>query len=91
MADKSNQDLRDAIQELHAALEAKDDLDATERNDLTAAIDDIRAALTDDTTSSQPDTLGSRFRTAIERFEDRHPDLTKIMGRVADALSEMGI
>ncbi|MBW2726786.1 MAG: DUF4404 family protein, partial [Deltaproteobacteria bacterium] len=30
-------------------------------------------------------------RAAVERFEDRHPELTKMIGRVADSLSDMGI
>ena len=83
--------LTDAIQELHVALDATDNLEPSDRDDLVSAIDEIRAVLGDEDASPQPDTLGGRFSAAIERFEDRHPDLTKIMGRVADALSEMGI
>jgi len=32
-----------------------------------------------------------RLRRALAQFEDRHPNLTLLSGRVADALSDLGL
>lgn len=88
---ESNQSLQDALRDLHAALEKTEDLDAGDRDELMSAIEEIRDALGDPAAGSGSDTLRGRLRAAVERFEDRHPELTKVIGRVADSLSEMGI
>ncbi|MBM4000444.1 MAG: DUF4404 family protein [Planctomycetes bacterium] len=41
---------------------------------------------------SEPvDAHGTRLREAIERFETSHPTLTAVLGRLVDALGQMGI
>jgi hypothetical protein len=35
--------------------------------------------------------LVDRLRLATKRFEETHPKLTAVVGRVADALSNLGI
>lgn len=91
----SNQQSEDALQaalhDLHTALDGAEDLDAEDREDLVTAIEEIREKLGDSEEAQEDDSIGGRMLAAIERFEDRHPDLTKIMGRIADSLSEMGI
>ncbi len=89
--EESKQSLQDALRDLHAALEQTEDLDASDRDELTSAIGEIRDALGDPAAESESGTLRGRLRAAVERFEDRHPELTKVIGRVADSLSEMGI
>ena len=37
------------------------------------------------------ETLGAQLRAALDRFEARHPRTTMMVGRIADALSEMGL
>lgn len=88
---ESKQSLHDAIRDLHEVLGATEDLAESDRAELASAIEEIREALGDSGTDRQPDTLRGRLGVAIERFEDRHPELTKMIGRVADSLSEMGI
>jgi hypothetical protein len=89
--EESKQNLQDALRDLHSALETAQDLDESDRAELTSAIEEIRGVLGEEEAGSGSDTLGGRLRSAIERFEDRHPELTKLIGRVADSLSEMGI
>lgn len=96
MGDETKQEPRDALhsalQDLHSALEGADDLDASDREELVEAIEEIRAKLVVETDADEDeDSIGGRMIAAIERFEDRHPDLTKIMGRIANTLSDMGI
>lgn len=38
-----------------------------------------------------PPALTDQLRAALERFEERHPKLTLLTGRIADTLSEMGL
>ncbi|MBW2387313.1 MAG: DUF4404 family protein [Deltaproteobacteria bacterium] len=89
--EESKQKLQDALRDLHGALETADDLDESDRGELTSAIEEIRAVLGDPDAGSESDSLRGRLRAAVERFEDRHPELTKMIGRVADSLSDMGI
>jgi hypothetical protein len=89
--EEPKQNLQDALRDLHGALETAQDLDESDRTELNSAIDEIRAALGDGEPGSESDTLRGRLRAAVERFEDRHPELTKVIGSVADSLSEMGI
>ncbi len=88
---ESKQSLHDAIRDLHEVLGATENLAESERAELTAAIEEIRDALGDPDADREPGTLRGLLRGAIARFEDRHPELTKMIGRVADSLSEMGI
>ena len=45
-----------------------------------------------DAGEEEPDgRLVGALRTATERFEESHPELTAVVGRIADALSRLGI
>ncbi len=85
------QDIHVALGDLHEALEAASDLDAADRAELASAIEEIRDALGDSAAGRERGTLDGGLRAAITRFEGQHPKLTEVIGRVADALSEMGI
>ncbi len=91
MTGESKQSLHHEIHDLHEALGTTENLEESERAELASAIEEIRNALGDSGAEAQPDGLRGRLRAAIARFEDRHPELTKMIGRVADSLSEMGI
>lgn len=90
MAD-SRQKLQEALEELHEALGAAQDLAAGDREQLEGAVADIRRTLGEPAREGEPDSFLRMLRDAVDRFEDRHPELTKVIGRVADALSDLGI
>jgi len=60
------------------------------RSERRAAADDIRAAL-DEPDAERSGSLSDQLSQALERFEESHPQLTSIVGRVADALADIGI
>jgi hypothetical protein len=85
------QELRTAIAELEHQLSTST-LDAESREVLEQTLQDIRAALKEQTTvDQQRQTLVGRLRLAVERFEGTHPTLTGTLMRLVDGLGEMGI
>jgi hypothetical protein len=82
--------LQEVLNELQEALEATADLDAGLRDELRATASEINQALDSDEESVLGQ-LGARLQAALERFEGQHPQLTGIVGRVADALADLGI
>jgi hypothetical protein len=83
--------LNETIDELREALEAPDDLDEELRTELRSAAEEILEALDPDHERELSSSLGERLTNTLERFEKDYPRLTEIIGRVADALSDMGI
>ena len=83
--------LHEVLGEFHEVLEASSDLSDEERADLAGALDEIRGVLDGSDEPRRPEGLIDRLRGALEGFEDRHPRLTEIVGRVADQLSDLGI
>lgn len=45
----------------------------------------------DPASSGPPQGMIQQLRQAADRFEDSHPTITNTVGRIADALSQMGI
>ena len=83
--------LNETIDELREALEAPDDLDEELRTELRSAAEEILEALDPDHERELSSSLGERLTNTLERFEKDYLRLTEIIGRVADALSDMGI
>jgi len=84
--------LNEILDELHEALEASDDLGEEVREQLRSAAREIQQTIGDDGSGAgAPQSLGDRLNDALESFEGKHPKLTGIVGRIADALSDMGI
>jgi hypothetical protein len=84
--------LNEILDELHEALESSEDLGDEAREQLRDAAREIQRAIGDDApVSDAPQSLGDRLNEALESFEGKHPKLTGIVGRIADALSDMGI
>ncbi len=85
--------LREALSELHAALEDTSAIDAPTRAELRAAHDEIEEALAlDREEASVPaDRARSRISDAVTKFEADHPEGVEILQRVLHALSNVGI
>jgi hypothetical protein len=79
------------LTELHEVLEISGDLDEDVRGELLEAAEDIRQALDPENARELSGSLRDRLSAALENFEESHPRLTGIVGRIADALSDMGI
>jgi hypothetical protein len=83
--------LKETLDELREALEAPDDLDEELRAELRSAAQEILEALDPDHERELSGSLRERLTNALESFEKSHPKITETVGRLADALSDMGI
>jgi hypothetical protein len=79
------------IDELREMLETPDDLDEELRVELRGAAEEILEALDPDNERELSGSLRDRLTNTLERFEKSHPKITETIGRLADALSDMGI
>ena len=83
--------LSEIIDELREVLEDPEDLDEELRAELRAAAEEILEALDPDNERELSGSLRDRLTNTLERFEKSHPKITETVGRLADALSDMGI
>jgi len=84
--------LNQILDELRQALEHPAELADRDRDALQAAARGIRTALRRVAEEEEGDeSLADQLKDALERFEGQHPKLTQAVGRVADALSDLGI
>jgi len=83
--------LREIIDELREALEDPDDLNQELRAELRAAAQEILEALDPEHERELSGSLRERLTDSLERFEKSYPKLTETIGRLADALSDLGI
>lgn len=81
--------LREDLEKLRRELQEGPELDAETREILAGLAQEIEEAI--ERSGGREDTLGERLRTATERFEESHPSLTAVVGRLADMLSGVGI
>jgi len=93
MGDMSDPDssLKDIIDELREALDAPDDLDDDLRVELRSAAQEILEALDPEHERELTSSLRERLTNSLERFQESHPRVTAAIGRLADALSDLGI
>jgi hypothetical protein len=84
------QQVREKLEELHAALREAGAVDPESRELLRTVLADIQRLL-DQESGHEPESLVDRLREAMEEFEESHPTLTEAAGRVIDALAKMGI
>lgn len=82
-------ELEEALQQLHSALESVTNLDPEEAERLRRAVSEISSTLDEQDVDSA--SLAKRLSEQTESFQDSHPVLTETVGRVADMLSQMGI
>jgi hypothetical protein len=83
--------LHDALSEVQDLLETAHELEEQDRADLRSTMREIQEALKDDSGDSDSGSIVSGLRAAVDRFEESHPRLTEVIGRVADALADLGI
>lgn len=83
--------LTEILNELHESLERSPELADEARDALRGAASDIREALDQDEAPEREVSIADQLNAALERFEGQHPKLTAVVGRVADALSDLGI
>jgi metal-dependent amidase/aminoacylase/carboxypeptidase family protein len=81
--------LREDLEKLRRELHEGPELDAETRETLAGLAQEIEEAI--ERSGGREDTLSERLRTATERFEESHPSLTAVVGRLADMLSGVGI
>jgi signal transduction histidine kinase len=81
------------IQELLDELEQVETADPEARQHLESVLSDIRSVVADSNTDADSDgeSLRERLEEATRNFEESHPTLTAMVGRVADSLSNLGI
>ena len=85
--------LSERIQELLGELEQVETADPGARDRLASVLHEIREAI-EETGSEASDEHGSlleRLNEATRHFEESHPTLTAMVGRVAESLSNLGI
>jgi hypothetical protein len=85
------QPLNEIINELRELLDDPEDLSEEFRAELRGAAEEILEALDPDHERELSGSLRDRLTNALERFEVSHPKITETVGRLADALSDMGI
>jgi len=85
--------LRNRIQELLEELERTDEVDEDARKRLAGVLEEIRGAVDQDDGDEREDgeSLVDRLNEATRQFEESHPTLTAMVGRIADSLSNLGI
>lgn len=85
--------LREDLERLHQELARSESVDAASRGLLIDLLHDIEAVLE----RSKPHAAGAseslidRLQEATGQFEETHPTLTELVGRIADLLSRLGI
>ena len=82
-------EIEEALQKLHSALESSDSLEPDEAERLRRAVDEISSTLDENDVDSA--TLAKRLQEQTESFQESHPVLTQTVGRIADMLAQMGI
>jgi len=92
------QRLRERVDALHQQLSGTESLDAADRASLESLLADVARLLERDdeardegASAETHESLVDQLREAAESFEEQHPSLTELVGRVADALSRLGI
>ena len=81
------------LKELHAELVRTGSLSEDDRKLVKQLQDDIQELLarSEHVPGQGYHSLLERLQDATQRFEVSHPELTAVIGRVADSLSNMGI
>ena len=88
----SKDHLHEIIDELHEELERSEHVDEADRTELAALVAEIRAIVgPDENPPEGEESVTDRLLDASRRFEESHPSLVSALGRLADALSKIGV
>lgn len=85
----SHEELRRALDSVHRELSQSRDLDPDEVAQLRTTMHEIQTALGEDEENAPR--FSHRVNESARRFEQSHPRLTGMLGRIADMLQQMGI
>ena len=89
------EELKRTLESLHEELSKSAEIDPEVRKLLTDVAGDIEQALQDEPPGSDAETehsdLIDRVNNLASHFEQQHPKLAQIIGRIADGLSQLGI
>ena len=84
--------LREFIQHLRDELAGGDPLSSEDRARLEGVLGEVSKILESEAAeSSAGSELFVELREFAERFEESHPSMALILGRIADSLSQLGI
>ena len=84
--------LRETLEELERELERSEAVDERSRERLAHVLGEVRELLGEDVEPrDEHRSLLDRLREATRDFEEEHPALAETIGRVAAALSNLGI
>jgi hypothetical protein len=85
--------LREHLEELHSELASTEAVDDRSRELLGEILGDIQTLLdrSGEARGDEPEGLVDRLREATRHFEESHPTLAAAVGRVVNALSNLGI
>ena len=84
-----NSELKVTLQTLHELLNETDKLDQEDIKELRTSIQEIEDSLEKQEISSA--SLAERLEDTTKAFAKEHPDLTRMVGQIAQTLSQMGI
>ena len=83
--------IRETVTELESELGDLESIDDETRQVLLQALDEIRAALAKDGPQIQNESLIDRLKHSAEKFEDAHPNVTRLISGLVDNLGQIGI
>ena len=88
-----DQELRSLLEQVHAEIEHSDTVDEKERELLTHLAADIRDLLarTEGEENPAESSVVNRLEESIDHFEVTHPDLTMLLAKLLETLSNAGI
>lgn len=84
--------LRESIAHLQEEISSGEPLSPEDRTQLESVLGEVSGILaSDESEASATDGAFDDLPTLVERFETTHPKLAVVLGRIADALSQLGI
>jgi hypothetical protein len=88
-----NNELRKLLDQIHDEINNANSVDEKGRELLRDLDGDIRALLerSENTPEQTPFSLNQRLQSALDHFEVTHPDLTMLISRLLESLSNAGI
>ncbi len=86
-----SESFRNQLAALQVALEAVHFENLEHRDRVSAPIAALEEKLLDESLMSGDEFLLHELRLALQEFEDDHPALTEIVGRMADLLAKIGL
>ena len=84
-------ELRATLERLHGLLESSGELDPKLRERLNETLKDISGALERAGEEGHDSSLAERLGEFTEHFEEEHPSLAEVAGRLATMLANLGI